>query len=37
MRIAQIAPPFDSVPPAQHGGTERVVALLTDQLVRRGH
>jgi glycosyltransferase involved in cell wall biosynthesis len=37
MRIAQIAPPFESVPPAQYGGTERVVALLTDELVRRGH
>ena len=37
MRIAQVAPPFESVPPAQYGGTERVVALLTEELVRRGH
>jgi hypothetical protein len=37
MRIAQIAPPFQSVPPAGYGGTERVVSLLTEELVRRGH
>jgi len=37
MRIAQVAPPFESVPPARYGGTERVVATLTDELVRRGH
>jgi glycosyltransferase involved in cell wall biosynthesis len=37
MRIAQVAPPFESVPPARYGGTERVVALLTEELVRRGH
>jgi glycosyltransferase involved in cell wall biosynthesis len=37
MRIAQIAPPFESVPPAYYGGTERVVATLTEELVRRGH
>ena len=37
MRIAQVAPPFESVPPANYGGTERVVALLTEELVRRGH
>jgi glycosyltransferase involved in cell wall biosynthesis len=37
MRIAQIAPPFESVPPEKYGGTERVVATLTDELVRRGH
>jgi len=37
LRIAQVAPPFESVPPAQYGGTERVVALLTEELVRRGH
>jgi glycosyltransferase involved in cell wall biosynthesis len=37
MRIAQVAPPFQSVPPAGYGGTERVVSLLTDELVRRGH
>jgi glycosyltransferase involved in cell wall biosynthesis len=37
MRVAQLAPPFESVPPARYGGTERVVATLTDELVRRGH
>jgi glycosyltransferase involved in cell wall biosynthesis len=37
MRIAQVAPPFQSVPPVGYGGTERVVSLLTDELVRRGH
>src|ERR1700757_5399423 len=37
MRIAQLAPPFESVPPARYGGTERVVASLTEELVRRGH
>src|SRR5213082_2564724 len=37
MRIAQVAPPFESVPPTRYGGTERVVATLTEELVRRGH
>jgi glycosyltransferase involved in cell wall biosynthesis len=37
MRIAQVAPPFESVPPARYGGTERVVSVLTEELVRRGH
>ena len=37
MRIAQIAPPFETVPPTKYGGTERVVATLTNALVRRGH
>jgi glycosyltransferase involved in cell wall biosynthesis len=37
MRIAQVAPPFESVPPSGYGGTERVVATLTEALVRRGH
>jgi glycosyltransferase involved in cell wall biosynthesis len=37
MRIAQVAPPLESVPPSRYGGTERVVATLTDELVRRGH
>jgi len=37
MRIAQIAPPFESIPPALYGGTERVVSLLTEELARRGH
>ena len=37
MRIAQIAPPDESVPPLLYGGTERVVHWLTEELVRRGH
>ena len=37
MRIAQIAPLYESVPPGAYGGTERVVAFLTEELVRRGH
>lgn len=37
LRIAQVAPPFESVPPSGYGGTERVIATLTDELVRRGH
>jgi glycosyltransferase involved in cell wall biosynthesis len=37
MRIAQVAPPFESVPPSRYGGTERVVATLTEELMRRGH
>ncbi len=37
MRIAQVAPPFETVPPSAYGGTERVVATLTDVLVGRGH
>ncbi len=37
MRIAQLAPPFEAVPPSRYGGTERVVATLTEELVRRGH
>jgi glycosyltransferase involved in cell wall biosynthesis len=37
LRIAQLAPPLESVPPRAYGGTERVVATLTDELVRRGH
>ena len=37
MRIAQIAPLIESVPPALYGGTERVVAHLTDGLVDLGH
>lgn len=37
VRIAQVAPPLESVPPTRYGGTERVVATLTDELVRRGH
>src|SRR5215813_2496398 len=37
MRIAQVAPLNESVPPARYGGTERVVAYIADELVRRGH
>lgn len=37
MRIAQISPLFESVPPRRYGGTERVVHWLTEELVRRGH
>jgi Glycosyltransferase Family 4 len=37
MKIAQIAPLFESVPPRLYGGTERVVSYLTDELVRMGH
>jgi glycosyltransferase involved in cell wall biosynthesis len=37
MRIAQVAPLYESVPPKLYGGTERVVSSLTEELVRRGH
>lgn len=37
LRIAQVAPLTESVPPKLYGGTERVVATLTDELVRLGH
>jgi glycosyltransferase involved in cell wall biosynthesis len=37
VRIAQIAPLFESVPPQMYGGTERVVSVLTEELVSRGH
>ena len=37
MRIAQIAPLSESVPPSRYGGTERVVSYLTEELVRLGH
>jgi glycosyltransferase involved in cell wall biosynthesis len=37
MRIAQVAPLYESVPPRQYGGTERVVSYLTEELVRLGH
>ena len=37
MRIAQIAPLYESVPPRAYGGTERVVSYLTEELVRAGH
>ncbi len=37
LRIAQIAPLYEAVPPKLYGGTERVVSYLTEELVRRGH
>lgn len=37
MKIAQIAPIIESVPPKRYGGTERIVSALTEALVKRGH
>ncbi|HEV2245248.1 MAG TPA: glycosyltransferase, partial [Terriglobia bacterium] len=37
MKIAQVAPLYESVPPKFYGGTERVVSYLTEELVREGH
>jgi glycosyltransferase involved in cell wall biosynthesis len=37
MRIGQVAPLYESVPPRLYGGTERVVSYLTEELVRQGH
>jgi len=37
MRIAQVAPLYEAVPPGAYGGTERVIATLCDGLVARGH
>lgn len=37
MRIAQVTPLWERVPPPAYGGIELVVSLLTDELVRRGH
>jgi glycosyltransferase involved in cell wall biosynthesis len=37
MRIAQVAPLCESVPPKLYGGTERVVSYLTEELVEQGH
>lgn len=37
LRIAMVAPLFESVPPRLYGGTERVVSYLTEELVRQGH
>jgi glycosyltransferase involved in cell wall biosynthesis len=37
MRIAQVSPLFESVPPQMYGGTERVVSFLTEELVHQGH
>lgn len=37
MRIAQVAPLYESVPPQLYGGTERVVSYLTEALIEQGH
>ena len=37
MRIAQVAPLFESVPPKLYGGTERIVHALTEALINDGH
>jgi len=37
LRIALVAPPWLAIPPLGYGGTERVIALLADGLVARGH
>src|SRR5580704_7458708 len=37
LRIAQVSPLYESVPPKLYGGTERVVSYLTEELVRQGH
>lgn len=37
MKIAQVAPIAESVPPRLYGGTERIVSYLTEELVRQGH
>jgi glycosyltransferase involved in cell wall biosynthesis len=37
LRIAQVAPLYEAVPPPRYGGTERIVSYLTEELVRRGH
>ncbi len=37
LRIAQVAPLYERIPPKLYGGTERVVSYVTEELVRRGH
>jgi len=37
LRIAQIAPLYERVPPKLYGGTERIVSYLTEELVHQGH
>src|SRR6266481_7563028 len=37
VRLAQVAPLYESVPPHLYGGTERIVSYLTEELLRRGH
>jgi hypothetical protein len=37
LRIAQIAPLYERIPPKLYGGTERVVSYIIEELVHRGH
>jgi glycosyltransferase involved in cell wall biosynthesis len=37
LRVAQVAPLYESVPPKHYGGTERIVSYLTEELVAQGH
>ena len=37
MRIAQVAPLYERVPPVYYGGTERIVSYLTEELIQQGH
>lgn len=37
MKIAQVAPLYEAVPPKLYGGTERIVFFITEELVRQGH
>ncbi len=37
MKIAQVAPLFESVPPKLYGGTERIVSYITEGLINKGH
>src|SRR5215510_7665667 len=37
MKIAQVAPLYERVPPLYYGGTERVVSYLTEELIKQGH
>ena len=37
MRIAQVSPLYESVPPKLYGGTERIVSYVTEELVKQGH
>jgi glycosyltransferase involved in cell wall biosynthesis len=37
VKIAQVSPLYESVPPKYYGGTERIVSYLTEELVRKGH
>lgn len=37
MKIAQVAPLYEAVPPKMYGGTERIVSFITEELVKMGH